>query len=161
MSSRYRHAAFLLLATSILLAAPGSSFAALRLTVILEPAFGRLFSGAANRQFILNTDDTISGPDAADYLDGARSGELEVHNTGKVVTLNIVVENITPTGGVTVNAALCRYHNLSQVACDGGGMTVNGGPRRALYVGLDISTSQTHSGGENVSISMDVTVTII
>ena len=161
MSSRYSHTALFLLATSLLLTAPISSFAALRLTVILDPAFGRLFSGAANRQFILNTDDTISGPDAADYLDGARSGELEVHNTGQVVTLNIVVENIIPTGGVTVNGAFCRYHNLSPVACDGGGMTVNGGPRRSLYVGLDISTSQIHSGGETASITMDVTVTII
>lgn len=144
-----------------MLTATAKSFAALSLTVIADPTFGRLLSGASNRQFILNTDDTVSGPDAADYIVGARAGELDVHETGTSASINIVVENITPTGGLSINEPLCRYHTDAQVACDGGGITVNSGSHRTLNIGLDISTSQAHSGGDSASITMDISINYI
>jgi hypothetical protein len=48
--------------------------AAFTMTEIVSPDLGTVLAGASGRQFILNTDETVSGADAGDYLFGAVSG---------------------------------------------------------------------------------------
>ena len=71
-----------LLLGSVLLAALELAFAALTVTESTTPSLGTLLGGASGRNFILKTDDTVSGTNAADYLFGAVSGDLLVKKTG-------------------------------------------------------------------------------
>ena len=146
-----------------LLAALQVTFAALTVTENIAPSLGTLLSGAIDRNFILNTDATVSGTDAADYLFGAVAGSLTVKKTGGGQSANILADNFTSTGGVTINAVPCRYHTGSQTICDSPGITVNVKKNlaRTLYVGVDITTNQFHSGGDTASVTYDITVSFI
>ena len=160
-----------ILLCSALLAALHVAYGDFTMTEIVSPSLGTIFSGASGRQFILNTDETVSGADAADYLFGAVSGELLLdHGKAKGkekgkskgnADVNIVAENITTTGGVTVNAVPCRFHKGAQTTCDGPGINVTLDKKKSLWVGVEISTSQVHSGGDTASITYDITVTFL
>jgi len=148
---------------SALLAALHVAYAAFTMTEVVTPSLGTVLSGASGRQFILNTDETVSGANAADYLFGAVSGELLLDrgkDKGKAA-VNIVAENISTTGGVTVGAVPCRFHKDAQTTCDGGGINVNLDKKKTVWVGVDITTSQVHSGGDTASITYDITVTFL
>ena len=149
-----------LLLGSVLLAVLNVAFAALFLTETVTPSLGLVLAGASGRQFILNTDETVSGANAADYLVGAVSGQLEVKQTGGPASGTILADNITATPGVTVNAIPCRWHNDPQARCDLGGITAALQATRILYVGVDITTSQVHSDGDMEIVTYDITVSI-
>ncbi len=146
---------------STLLAVVDIASAVFTMTEVVTPDLGTCFSGASGRQFILNTDETVTGADAADYLFGAVSGQLGVKKTGGPASANIVAENITTSGGLTVNAVPCRYHTGSQLSCDGAGIDVTVQANRTLYVGVDLTTSQVHSGGDTASVMYDITVIFV
>ena len=135
--------------------------AQLELSLVTSPSFGTLVAGSSGRQFVVNADNTVTGTDAGDYVSGALAAGLEVNNPGAPVSLNIVVENISTSGGITLNQALCVYDGGSQKVCDGAGITETSGTDKPLSVGLDVSTTSTHSGGQNASVSYDVVVTIL
>lgn len=137
------------------------AIAALTITEKTTPTLGTLLSGSSGRNFILNTDQTVTGTDAADYLFGAVSGELTVKQTGGGASANILADNITPTGGVSVNSVLCKYGTGSQAACDGSGINVTVSGTKALMLGIDLDTSQTHSGGDSASVTFDITITLL
>jgi hypothetical protein len=67
---------------SALLVAFDFASAAITITEQTTPTLGTLVGGASGRNFILNTDETVSGTDSADYLFGAVSGQLTVKKTG-------------------------------------------------------------------------------
>ncbi len=146
---------------SALLAVLDVAFAAFTMTEVVMPSLGTALSGASGRQFILNTDETVSGADAADYLFGAVSGQLRLLKTQGPADVNIVAENITTSGGLTVNAVPCRFHNDAQTTCDGAGIDVSVQGVRRLHVGVDIMTSQVHSGGDTASVTFDIAVTFL
>jgi len=150
-----------LLLGGMLLAALNVAFAALTITEDVTPNLGTVYSGASGRQFILNTDETVSGADAVDYLFGAVSGQLGVRKTGGPASANIVAENITPSGGLAVNAIPCRWHTDAQTTCDGAGINVTVQGNRTLYVGVDIDTSQIHNSGDTASVSYDINITLL
>ncbi len=143
------------------LAAVDVASAAFTITEIVTPDLGTALAGASSRQFILNTDETVGGTDAADLLFGAVSGQLEFKKTAGPQDANILAENIITSGGVTVNAVPCRYHTGSQLSCDGAGIDVNINGTRTLYVGIDLDTSQVHCGGDTASVTYDITVTFV
>lgn len=147
-----------LLLGSVLLVALEVAFAAFTLTETTTPSLGTFFSGASGRNFILNTDETVSGTDAAEYLFGAVSGQLSL--VGQNATVTIVAEFITTSGGLTVNNIPCRYHTGSQTTCDGSGISaqVKKNIARTLFVGVDLDTNQEHSGGDTASVTYDITV---
>ena len=152
----------IILLGSALLAAIHIAFAQFVMTETVTPSLGTVFSGASGRQFILNTDETVTGANAADYLFGAVSGQLSLDWQGKgKKSVNIVAENITTIGGVTVNAVPCRYNKGAQTTCQGGGIGGSVKGTRTLWVGVDISTSQVHSGGDTASVTYDITVTFL
>jgi hypothetical protein len=143
---------------SALLAALNGAFAAFTMTETVPPGLGMVFSGASGRQFILNTDETVSGASAIDYISGAVSGQLTLVKTQGPADVNIVAENITTLGGLTVNAVPCRFHNDPQTTCDGAGINVRINQTRILYVGVNITTSQPHNSGDTASASYDINV---
>lgn len=164
MSSRTQYAFARLrkiLLGSALLAACDGALAAFTITEIITPSLGTVLGGASGRQFILNTDETVSGANAGDYLFGAVSGRLRLRKTQGPADVNIVAENITTTGGVTVNAVPCKWQNQVQTTCEGAGINVTVQGNRTLLVGVDITTSQVHSGGDTASVTFDITVTFL
>ncbi len=143
-----------------LLAALQVAFAAFTLTEVVTPSLGTILGGISGRQFILNTDETVSGPAAADYLFGAVSGQLSL--IGQNGNATVVADNFSGSGA-TINAVPCRYHTGTQTICDTPGITVNvkKNQARTLYVGVDLTTTQSHSGGDTASVTYDITVTFI
>ncbi len=141
----------------------GVAYAAMTITENVSPSFGTLLGGANSRQFILNIDDTVSGADAADYLFGAVSGELELDNKGSQSAINILADNISTSGGLSANQILCKFGPTGEARCDNGGFTrgFGGGPGTSytLLLGLDISTSQMHSGGDTAYVYFDIEIT--
>ena len=84
----------------IVLLAPSTAIAALTLTLVTTPNFGIIFSGASGRQFILNTNDTVTGANASDHISGAVAGQFTVADTTSPATVNILVDNISTLGGL-------------------------------------------------------------
>ena len=142
----------------VLLVALDVAFAAFTMTETVTPSLGLVFSGASGRNFILNTDETVTGADAADHVSGAVSGQLSLVKTQGPADVNIVAENIVPSGGLTVNAIPCRFHNDAQTTCDGAGINVRINQTRILYVGVNVTTSQMHNSGDTASVTYDINV---
>jgi hypothetical protein len=146
-----------------LLVALDVAFAALFVEETVFASLGTWFSGAPGRQFILNTDETVGGANAADYVLGALSGQIEIRKTAGPGSANITADNFLGAGGVTINAVPCRFHNDPQTTCDPPGITATlpNNQTRILYVGVDINTTITHSGGDTASATFDITVTVL
>ncbi len=152
-----------LLLGSVLLAALEVTFAALTVTESTTPSLGTLLGGATLRNFILTTDDTVSGTDAADYLFGAVSGDLTVKKTGGAQSANILADNFLGLLGVTVLAVPCKWHTDAETTCDGSGINVTliSGQTKNLLVGVDLDTSQVHSGGDSPTATYDINITLL
>ena len=135
--------------------------AQIAITETVSPAFGSIMGGPANRRFILDTNDSVTGPNAADYLFGAVSGELIFQRQGGPILVQIVAENITSSGGVTANSIRCKWHNTPEVGCDGIGILRIAVGRRRLLLGVDMTTTQFHNGGDRASVSFDITAAFL
>jgi hypothetical protein len=161
-ASKHRPFAFLrnLLLGSALLAALPAAFAALTVTETTSPTLGVLLTGASGRNFILNTDETVSGTHAADYVSGAITGQLSIKKTGGSQSANILASNITPSSGLSSTVVPCKFDTGSQTTCETPGITVTLNATKTLYVGVNLSTIQTHSGGDTESVTYDITVTL-
>jgi hypothetical protein len=144
-----------------LLVAVDAAYGAFTMIEIITPSFGTFIGGVSGRQFILNTDGTIIGTDAGDYMFGALGGQLELKKTGGTVTANIVAENISTFGGLNVGSVLCQYHKDPQTTCSGSGINVKLQGKRRLGLGVDVTTTQFHGGGDTASVVMDITVTFL
>ena len=146
----------------ILLISSEAALAQITITEVRTPELGILLSGASGRNFILDTFNVVGGTDAADYVTGARSGRLNVSKTGANQSATIVADNFTTTGGVTINGVPCRWRGNAEQTCEGSGITktIQSTPR-PLRVGVDIDTTQSHSGGDTATASYDITVTLI
>ena len=146
---------------SALLAALQVAFAALTVTENTGPGLGTLLAGASGRNFILNTDATVSGTDAADYLFGAVAGQLTVKQTGQAASANILADTFSTTGGVTINAVPCKWHTDTATTCDGSGINITVKSSRILLVGVDLDTTMIHAGGDLPTATYDITVTLL
>ena len=134
------------------------AMATLTMTRTATPSFGTFFGGASGRSFVLGTDGNISGSAAGDYISGASAAVFTVDDTVGSAAITILVDNISALGGLTVNEALCSYNGGAQQRCDSTGISATSVASATLRVGLDVTTSTTHSGGDTASISMNVSV---
>lgn len=150
----------ILLVGTLLVSIP-DAFAQLTITESVTPTLGTLVGGASGRNFILNTDQTVSGTDAADYLFGAVTGELVVKRTGAPRNANILADNFSTTGGVTINAVPCKYDTGAQLSCEGSGINVTVNATKTLWVGVNLNTTQIHAGGDSASVTYDITITLL
>lgn len=144
-----------------IVAALDAAFAALTITESTSPTLGTLVGGPGGRNFILNTDDTVSGSDSADYLFGAVSGDLTVKKTGGPQSANIVADNITTSGGVSVNAVPCSYDGGSQANCTGSGINVTVLGNKSLLVGVDLDTTASHDSSDSPTVTYDINITLL
>jgi hypothetical protein len=149
-----------LLLGGLLLAALEVAFAALTVIESTTPSLGTLLGGADLRFFILNTDNTVSGANAADYLFGAVSGDLTVKKTGGAQSANILADNFSSFGGVTVLAVPCKWHTDAATICDGSGINITVQGSRHLLVGVNLRTDVAHSAGDLPTATYDITVTL-
>ncbi len=144
-----------------LLAALQVAFAALTVTESTTPSLGTLLGGITNRNFILNTDATVSGTNAADYLFGAVAGDLTIKQTGGAASANILADNFSGTGATIVGVP-CKWDTDTATTCDGSGINVTvTGQTKHLLVGVDLRTVGSHSGGDTASATYDITVTLL
>ncbi len=151
-----------LLLGSVLLAALEAAFAAITVTESVTPSLGTLLGGASGRNFILNTDGSVSGGAAADYLFGAVSGNATVKKTAGTQSANIVADTFSTTGGVIIKGVPCKWDTDTATTCDGSGINVTlGGQVKHLLVGVDLDTSQVHSGGDSPTATYDINVTLL
>ncbi len=148
---------------SALLAVLEAAFAAITITETITPDLGTLLGGASGRNFILNTDGSVSGTDAADYLFGAVSGDLTVKKTAGSQSANIVADNFSTTGGVTINAVPCKWDTDTATTCDGSGInvTLSPGQTKNLLVGVDLDTTQIHSAVDSPTATYDINITLL
>ena len=146
----------------ILLLASELTLAQITITEVNTPTLGILLSGDGGRNFILNTDNTVSGFDAADYVTGAARGRVNISKSGSPQDATIVADNFSTTGGVTINAVPCQWRNNTPTTCDSPGITkqIRSNPRR-LRLGVNINTTQAHSGGDTATATYDINVTLI
>ena len=79
-------------------ATPGTAAAALTLTRVASPSFGTVLSGASNRRLVLNTNGSISGSGANDYISGAAAGAFTVLDTSSPATIFMKVDLPAPLG---------------------------------------------------------------
>ncbi len=161
-SKKHRRFALLrnVLLGSALLAAFPAAFAALTVTETTSPTLGVLLTGGSPRYFILNTDETVSGADAADYVSGAVTGRLSIKKTGGSQSANILASNITPSTGVDSTVVPCKFDTGSQTTCESPGINVTVQATKILYVGVDLSTNKAHVGNDTESATYDITVTL-
>lgn len=153
----------------VLLIAVGSADAgqspppALSITETSTPSFGAFLWGPSGRQFTLNPDGTITGPNAGDYQFGAVPGELVIqrHGEGNQPSGQIVVENVFTSGGLIVDSIVCQFHSGPAVDCLAPGIAVQLRGRRRLLLGISVTTSQFHLGGDTASVVFDVTVNVL
>jgi len=159
---RFARLRIILLGSALLVALP-VAFAAITVTEVTTPGLGTLLGGASGRNFILNTDGSVSGTDAADYLFGAVSGDLTVKKTQGSQSANIVADNFSTTGGVSINAVPCKWDTDTATTCDGSGIniTLSPGPAKHLLVGVDLDTSAIHGGGDTASATYDINITLL
>jgi hypothetical protein len=144
-----------------LLAALQVTFAALTVTENIAPSLGTLLGGISGRNFILNTDATVSGTDAADYLFGAVAGSLTVKQTGGAASANILADNFFSADGLSITGVPCKWHTDAATTCDGSGINVTLQGPRTLLVGVDLKTDIGHSGGDSPTATYDITVTLL
>ncbi len=139
------------------------AFAALTVTETTSPTLGVLLTGGNPRYFILNTDETVSGADAADYVAGAVTGRLSIKKTGGSQSATIVASNFSTTGGVSINAVPCKWDTDTATTCDGSGInvTLTSGQTKNLLVGVDLDTSQVHSAVDSPTATYDINITLL
>ena len=140
---------------------PLAATSSLTLTQSAVPGFGLIVSGSSGRQFVLNTDDTISGTHASDHISGAMAGRFTIEDTNSPTSVNIAVTVLGTIGGLTVNETLCSYGGGIQQSCGGSGFTVISAASAVLKLGLDISTSAAHRGGDAATVTVELAVTYL
>ncbi len=119
--------------------------------------------GPANRQWALDTTGTITGANAADYQFGAVAGEFIIQRRGggRQASGQILVENVFTTGGLSVDSIQCQFHNDAATDCMTSPIVGQIRGRRRLLVGIGVTTTQPHAGGDRASVVFDITVTLL
>ena len=162
LATMHRRLALLrnLLLGSALLAALEATFAALTVTENTAPSLGTLLGGLTGRNFILNTDATVSGGAGGDYLFGAVAGVLTIKKTGGAQSANILADNYSVTEGVIIKGVPCKWHTDTATTCHGSGIDITVQGNRTLLVGVEIDTDQTHTSAHSPTATYDITVTL-
>jgi len=162
LATMHRRLALLrnLLLGSVLLAALEVAFAALTVVEDTAPSLGTLLGGLTGRNFILNTDATVSGGAGGDYLFGAVAGVLTIKKTGGAQSANILADNYSVTEGVIIKGVPCQWHTDTATTCHGSGIDITVQGSRKLLVGVEIDTDQTHTSAHSPTATYDITVTL-
>ena len=151
----------LMAACTASLAGPGPP--SLTISQVSAPTFGTFMYGPANRQWALDTAGNITGANAADYQFGAVAGEFIIRRRGggRQGSGQIRVENVVTTGGLNVESIQCQFHSDPATDCMTSPILGQIRGRRRLLIGVDVTTTQAHAGGDTASVVFDITVTLL
>ncbi len=124
-----------------------------------RPDFGNFEAGAPGRNFVLETDGSISGADAIAYEGGANAGSIEIHGSSSQ-KIDIVAQNFVGDGGVNVAKVICNYGDTGNVNC-GTGISAAAAATdtgATLLLGLDVNTATLHANGASAAPMFDLIV---
>ena len=132
----------------------------LSLTSAVNPDLGKWATGTSGRDFVLNTDSSVGGTNAADYLGGATASTVTVVGSA-VNAIDIVANNFVANGGVAINNIPCKYGAAAETTCGGGGISAAAAPTTggtALLLGVDVVTTTPHVDGDTAAPTFDIVV---
>ncbi len=149
--------------TAALVLVPAVSFAVppISLSSAVNPSFGTFLGGPSGRDFILNTNGTIGGTNATDYLWGAVAGSITI--TGQnAAAISILATNLSSSGGISIVNVTCNLNNTGDQDCLLGFSGVAApGQGETMSIGLEINTTQFHGDNVTASASFDIVVSYI
>jgi hypothetical protein len=152
---------WLLLTLGSLLTASAFAAPPIGFSNLINPAFGDLLAGASGRNFILGTNGSISGTDAADYISGAAAGSLTISGS-PTQSISIQASNLIADGGVSIVNVTCNYDATGDQNCITG---FSGSPPtsagKVLLIGVEINTTITHGDNDTAAPSFDIVVNYI
>ena len=151
---------YYIIAALLVLVTAGSFARPVALGNVVNPTFGTVVGGPSGQNFILNTDGTISGTNAADYLSGAVAGSLTISGTNGAA-IDILATNLSSNGGVNIVNVTCNFNNTGDQDCDLGFSAVASlGRGNDMSIGLEINTTQVH-GDATAAPTFDIVVNYI
>ena len=128
---------------------------------LVNPAFGDLLAGASGRNFILGTNGSISGTNAADYIRGAAAGSILISGDPST-SISIQASNLTADGGVSIVNITCNWDATGDQDCvTGFSATPPTSAGKVLLLGVEITTTTTHGDNDTAAPSFDIVVNYI
>lgn len=128
-------------------------------TTVVNPSLGTLDAGTMGRNFVLGTDGTISGSDAAAYAGGASAGSIKIQGS-EFQNIDIIAQNLVADGGVSITTVSCDYGGAGSADCLAG-IAAAAAPTSAgttLLLGLGVTTTIAHSDGNSAAPTFDIIV---
>ena len=128
-------------------------------TTAVNPSLGTFDTGIGSRSFVLGTDGTISGTDAAAYTGGANAGSIVIQGS-ESQNIDIIAQNLVADGGVNIAAVNCDYGGAGSTDCLTG-IASAAAPTTAgttLLLGLSVTTTIAHSDTINATPAFDIIV---
>ena len=152
---------YYIIAALLVLVTAGSFARPVALGNVVNPTFGTVVGGPSGQNFILNTDGTISGTNAADYILGASPGSIQIVGDNNAA-IDILATNLGSDGGVTIVNVTCNYNNNGDQDCDLGFTDLaKPGQGSDMTIGLEINTTQLHGDNDTAAPSFDIVVNYI
>ena len=129
------------------------------LTSTVNPSLGDVNAGTTGRNFVLGTDGSISGTDAAAYTGGASAGSINIQGSASQ-NIDIVAQNLVADGGVNITTVYCDYGGTGSTDCVSG-IASAAAPTQTgttLLLGLSVTTTTAHSDGSSAAPTFDIIV---
>lgn len=126
----------------------------------VNPDLGAVDAGISGRNFILQTDGSISGVNANEYQGGAQVGSVKLFGSNSQ-QIDIVAQNISNNGGVSISSITCNYAGAGDVNCIDG-ISAAAAPTntgKVLLFGLDVITTTSHLDGDSAAPEFDIIAT--
>jgi hypothetical protein len=126
----------------------------------VNPDLGAWSTGPSGRDLVLNTDSSVGGTNAADYIGGAAASTVTVVGSA-FNAIDIVANNFVANGGVSINNVPCKYGAAAATTCGGGGIPAAAAPTTggtALLLGVDVVTTSAHVDGDTAAPTFDIVV---
>ena len=126
----------------------------------VNPDLGTWSTGPSGRDLVLNTDSSVGGTNAADYLGGATASTVTVVGSA-VNAIDIVANNFVANGGVAINNIPCKYGAAAATTCGGAGISAAAAPTTGgttLLLGVDVVTTTPHVDGDTAAPTFDLVV---
>jgi len=127
----------------------------------VNPDMGDWLTGLTGRDIQIDTTGAAAGTDAADYIQGATVGSVNVVGSA-VAAIDIVANNFVANGNVSIDDIPCKYGAASATTCGGAGIVAAAAPTlagTALLLGVDAATSAVHTDGQSANPTFDIVVT--
>ena len=93
---------------------------------------GNWITGASGRDIQIDTTGAAGGTNAADYLNGATVGSVNVVGSA-VAAIDIVANNFVANSNVSIDDIPCKYGAAAATTCGGAGIVAAAAPDPGRY----------------------------